>query len=339
MTLENAIAISQNTVYKTEQVLLSTEKISQSYKHLFENNQLNCDSIYVYTQMIVKNNPEVLGCAIAFEPFYFPEKGRYYSPYTYRENDSLISLNLGNEDYEYFVMDWYLIPATIGKAYWTEPYFDTGGSEALITTYSIPFYKTVGNEKKLAGTITIDLSLEWLTDIVSSVHVLESGYASVITRNGTFVTHPNKSLIMNQTIFSYATELGSPELRTIGRDMQAGNTDFVSICLGEVDWFISYTPLSLSNWSLAVVFPQDEMYAPLKTITRVLVFIIVIGLILLTIIVVKIVTKQISPLSLFAISAQEVAAGNFNAQLPQISSQDEMKDLHTSFAQMQKDLK
>ena len=339
MTTENAKILTQNTVCRTEQVLLTTEKILDNYKWFFEKNELDPDSILFYSQLIVKNNPEILGCAIAFEPYYFPEKGRYFSPYTYRENDSLISMNLGNAEYEYFVIDWYQIPATIGKPYWTEPYFDDGGSEALITTYSVPFYKIVEGKKKLIGIITIDLSLDWLTDIVSSVRIMETGYASVITKNGTFVTHPNKDLIMNQTIFSYAHELGSPELREIGRDMQAGRTDFVSVTLNDVDWVISYTPLPASSWSLAVVFRVAEMYAPLKKIGIVLIVIIIIGLILLTFIVAKIVSKQIAPLSLFAISAHEVAEGNFDAKIPEISTEDEMKDLHNSFVLMQKDLK
>ncbi len=339
MTYKNASAITQNTVYKTEQVLLTTEKILGNYKWLMEGNHLDCDSIMAYTQLIIKSNPEVLGCAIAFEPNYFPEKGRYFSPYTYRDDDSLISLNLGSAEFEYFVMDWYQIPAIIGKPYWSEPYFDAGGSDALVTTYSVPFYITAGEHRKMAGVITIDLSLDWLTDIVSSVHILETGYASVVSRHGTFVTHPNKDLIMNQTIFSYAKELESPKLREIGRDMQAGITNFASITFLNTDWIISHTPISSSNWSLAVVFPKSEMYAPLKRIGTVLILLIIIGLSLLTFIIVQIVTKQIAPLRHFANSALEIADGNFNTELPEIRTQDEMKDLHDSFGIMQKDLK
>ena len=263
MTYKNARAITQNAALKTGEVLFSTEKILNNYKWLLEHRELKRDSILGLTRLIVQNNPEILGCAIAFEPNFFPEMGRYFSPYTYRNKDSLISFNLGSIDYEYFVMDWYQIPTTIGKPYWTEPYFDSGGSEKLITTYSAPFYHRGG--EKLIGTITLDLSLEWLTDIVSSVHILKTGYAAVISRNGTFVTHPNKELIMNQTIFSYATELGNPELREIGRDMQAGNGGFVSHNLQGTNRMIYYTPLPLSKWTLAVIFTKSEMYAPAST--------------------------------------------------------------------------
>ncbi|MDA3929566.1 MAG: SpoIIE family protein phosphatase [Prolixibacteraceae bacterium] len=339
MTVNNAEAITQNTVLQTEQVLIATEKILTNYKWLFESKQLNCDSLQAITKLIVKSNPEIMGSAIAFEPNFFPDKGRYFCPYTYRDKDSIVSMYLGNANYEYFVMDWYQVPATINKAYWTEPYFDEGGSNALITSYSIPFHKTINGEKKFVGVITIDLSLSWLTDIVSKVSVLESGYAAVISRNGTFVTHPNNELIMNHTIFSYAAELNSVELREIGRKMQKGETDFASVNLKNTNWIISYTPLTLSNWSLAVLFPKAEMYAPLRSITTTLILLVVIGLILLTIVVYRIVTEQVAPLRLFANSAHEVANGNFNNELPEITTEDEMKDLHDSFVHMQGDLK
>ncbi|MCF8358271.1 MAG: SpoIIE family protein phosphatase [Prolixibacteraceae bacterium] len=338
-TRKNALSLMESTVFKTEQILLTTEKISKNYKWLIESHQLNCDSIMFYTQLIVKNNPEVIGCAIAFEPEFFPEKGYYFSPYTYRENGELHSTYLGSADYDYFIMDWYQIPVTIEQPYWSEPYYDSGGVDALITTYSVPFYRYSGQEKALAGVITIDLSLEWLTDIVSSVRIFETGYASVISRNGTFVTHPKTELIMNQTIFSWAYELESPQLREIGRDMQAGNTNFVSYVKGKTRWMISYTPLGSSGWSLAIVFPRSEMYAPLRQISIVLIILIVVGLGLLTFIITKIVNEQIKPLRYFAKSAREVADGNFDNKLPEIKSEDEMKDLLNSFEHMQKDLK
>jgi len=340
ITYENAVATTQKTAFKTEQVLQTTEKILQNWKWQLENCPFSDDSIMAFTQAIVRSNPEILGCAIAFEPGYFPGRGRYFSPYTYRDNDSVKSVILGSSDFEYFVMDWYQIPATIGEPYWAEPYYDTGGSDALITTYSVPFYKNAQTGgKEFSGIITIDLDLAWLTEIVSSVRILETGYASVISRNGTFVTHPNLDLIMNQTIFSYAFELGSPELREIGRDMQVGNSGFVSVSLNNINWIISYTPLPTSKWALAVVFPKAEMYAPLMKITIVLVILIIIGLSLLTYIITKIVARQVAPLGLFARSAHEVAEGNFDAPLPEVKTEDEMNDLYQSFVKMQKDLK
>jgi len=338
-TIENARELTQNTVLKTEQVLISSGKILNNYRWLIEKNIQHPDSMQNYTRRVLEMNPEIIGCAIAFKPDFFAEKGYYFSPFTYRSNDSLVSTQLGNKEYDYFLMDWYQIPATLKKPYWSEPYYDTGGGNALMTTYSMPFYTNPKGKKEFAGILTIDLSLEWFTDIVSSVKILETGYASVISRNGTFVTHPDTDIIMNQTIFSYAAEMNCPELRKIGRNMQAGKTGFEDVIINNQELIVSYKPLKASNWTLAVVFSRDEMYAPLRQISLVLVIIVIIGMTLMIIVVKKVVENQIAPLKSFAHSTREIAEGNFNTVLPVIKTKDEMKELHDAFEHMQTDLK
>jgi len=338
MTYQYAETLTKNTVLKTELKLSPITKIAYNYKWIIENSHLNTDSIFGITRKIVENNPEITGCAIAFEPSFFKEKGYYFAPYTCRENGVLKTFQLGNAEYDYFVMDWYQIPASIRKPYWSEPYFDASGANALITTYSIPFYIGSGLEKRFAGIMTIDVALDWLKDIVSTVKILDSGYASVLSKNGTFITHPKKELIMNQTIFSYASEINNPELRVVGREMLKGKTGFISSTLNGVERVLYYTPLPSSNWTLVVIFPKSEMFLPLRKITFTLILLVSIGLILLTFIVSRIVAKQISPLEVFAESAREVANGNFNSKLPDIKSNDEMKNLLDSFEHMQKDL-
>ena len=41
-------------------------------------------------------------------------------------------------------------------------------------------------------------------DIVSRISIYKSGYAFLISRNGVFVSHPDRKLIMNESIFSIA---------------------------------------------------------------------------------------------------------------------------------------
>lgn len=339
MTLKNAEAVAKITVHETEQVLMPITKIANNYKWIIENSNLKSDSIFKITRKILENNPEIIGTAIAFEPDFFKEQGHFFSPYSYRENGNIKTIQLGNPNYDYFVMDWYQIPMELQKPYWTEPYFDTGGGNALMTTYSVPFYRDVNGKRTVVGIITMDLALDWFSQLVSDVKILKSGYASVISKNGTFITHPNKDWIMNQTIFSVAEELHNPELREIGREMQKGKTEFVSSTLRGVERKMYFTPLPSSGWTLAVIFPISEMYQPLRKITTTLIILITIGLILLTFIVTNIVSKQLAPLYLFSISTRDIAGGNFNAQLPEITTEDEMKDLHDSFILMQKDLK
>ena len=338
MTLKNAEIITNKSAMDVERTILPIIRVAQNYKWILENKQQSSDELYEMTRQVVENNPDVVGSAIAFEPNFFEKEGLYFSPYSYRENDSIKTMQLGNASYDYFYMDWYQIPVATGKSGWSEPYHDTGGGNTLMTTYSTPFYKTINNEKKIAGVITFDLSLNKFTDSVSSLKILETGYAAVLSANGTFVTHPKEELIMNQTIFSYAAEMNNPELREIGRKIQNESSGYVSSTLNDVERMLYFKKLSSSNWSIAVIFPKSEMYLPLHNISIILIVLVIIGLLLLSVIVSKIISRQIIPLRLFASSAREIAKGNFNNQLPVIKRRDELKDLHDSFEYMQKKL-
>lgn len=338
ITYKNTTFITENTVLKIEQILTPIMKIAHNYKWMMLQVRNNPDSIAALTQKLVASNSEIMGSAIAFVPNYFPQKGTYFAPYSFKSGDSIHTIQLGNENYDYFYMDWFQIPTSIQKPYWTEPYYDTGGANALMTTFSIPITIDSDRVHTTIAVLTVDLALDWFTEIVSAVKVLESGYASVISKAGTFITHPKKELIMNQTIFSYAKEQENEELREIGRDMQTKKNGFANSTLNGVHRMIYYTSLPSSNWTLAVVFPKSEIYLPLRKITIILIVLIVIALSLLTIIISKVIQNQLFPLTLFSRSARQIATGDFQAPIPLIKTQDELLELHDAFHYMQENL-
>jgi sigma-B regulation protein RsbU (phosphoserine phosphatase) len=100
------------------------------------------------------------------------------------------------------------------------------------------------------GIVTADISLSWLQEMVASLKIGKTGYGFLITKNGTFVTHPDSQFIMNETIFSVAEAKGDTGLRKLGREMIKGKSGFVpfrSMVTGEKCWMV-YAPLSASGW-------------------------------------------------------------------------------------------
>lgn len=338
-TRENAIFLAENTARKISEILLPEEKIPGNAAWMLSDGAIPKDSLLTFLTAIVRENPNLYGSVIAYEPNFFPDQGLYFAPFAARNGNTITTTLLGNENYEYFYMDWYQIPKMTGKPYWSEPYYDEGGGNVLMSTCSYPFYTTQNGNRKFAGVVAVHLSLEWLTDVVSSVKILESGYAYLLSRNGYYVTHPNTDYIMNQSIFSVAKELNEPELRALGREMIAGESRFVSLHLkswGKVGTY--YTPLPFSGWTLGVVFPEREMYASLKAITLLLAVLLLAGLLLLTLFTVNAIRNQLSPLKRFAASARQIAKGDFFTPLPRITTHDEMQELHASFGYMQQKL-
>ncbi len=338
-TKENAIELAGNLAGRIEQILQPMEKIPEMVASTMELGLIHPDSLDVILQNILLKNPTIYGAAIAFEPDYFPEKGRHHMLYAHRENDKVNSVILGGDNYNYFYMDWYQIPAIMQKTYWTEPYYDEGGGNTLMATYSVPFYCSRDGEKRFAGIATVDLELDWLTDMVNAIRIFDTGYAFMLSRNGIAVTHPDRTMIMNKSIFSNAEEWDTPVMREIGRELIRGESQFRQYSLpGRPKLWTYYRNLESNQWSIMVVFPDREMYASLRAMNTMLIFFILAGMILLSLILSGVINRLSKPLVQVADSARSIAAGNFNVQLPQITTRDEMQELRDAFAHMQIEL-
>jgi sigma-B regulation protein RsbU (phosphoserine phosphatase) len=289
----------------------------------------------------VECNPEIYGSTIAFEPYAYDQSSLYFSPYFYKSKGETKFTYIGGEGYHYFYWTWYQIPKELNRPIWNEPYYDEGAGNIIMSTFSVPLYKTVSGEKEFLGVLTADISLDWLQEIVSSIKIFESGYGFLISRNGTIVTHPFKDLIMHETIFSVAEARGDAYLREIGREMIKGKTGFVpftSIVTEDKCW-MAYCPVPSTGWSLAVIYPQDELMADVVNLNRTVFLLFLVGLFLLLGVIVFNARSITKPLRMLAKATRVISTGNLDAEFPQIKSKDEVGNLSESFVTMQDSLK
>jgi len=196
---ENAQNFTLRMVNRIETVLHATKKIPEHIALFLEEADLSKERMMEMMRLVTVNNEEIYGIGVAYEPYAFDEEQLYFAPYYYKEEGELkLYENMGDSTYRYFYLDWYQLPRELRRPVWTEPYFD----DILMTTYSVPFYKKIDGQRKLTGIICADISLTWLSELISSIKVLKSGYAYLISQNGTMITHPDKDLILNESIFS-----------------------------------------------------------------------------------------------------------------------------------------
>ena len=293
------------------------------------------DALYRITHRMLEDNPAIVGSAIAFEPNYFPEKGVWFSPYSYREGGVISSKQLGSADYDYHKMDWYQTTDSLQHDYWSEPYYDKGGGEMLMTTYSCPLMDENGH---LIAVVTADILLDYLSDLVE-VNYYENAYACIIGRTGTFISHPNKELVLNKSIFSIADEMGHPELKEIAQEVidgRSGMREWNSPSLG--DSYIFFVPFEHTGWSMAIVCQASELFNGVRKTSLFLASLFVLMLIILTYLLRRGVHRLIAPLTAFTKAVDEVAQGNLQVKLPVINTKDEMHRLHHSFSVMQQSL-
>jgi sigma-B regulation protein RsbU (phosphoserine phosphatase) len=337
-----ARALVLATVDRIENILLPVEKVPQNLSSFLEKRPRDRRELLELLRTVVERNPEIYGAAVAFEPYRFAKEISYFAPYCYKEkNGNVKFVDLGNKSYKYIQQDWYQIPKELNRPEWTEPYFHEGGGEILMATYSVPLYRRVGGKKEFIGIVTADISLGWLQDAVSSIKVLQTGYGFLISKNGTVVTHPLKDLIMNETIFGVAEARDDKGLREIGRKMirgESGFTPFRSIGSEKMCW-MCYTSIPSNGWSLAVLFPQNELTGDIDRLSRIVIVLGVIGLLLLSLAVTLIARSIARPLKAMARATEEIATGNLDIDLPALRSKDEVARLTDSFNHMKTSLK
>lgn len=341
MAEEKGTLLANSTARDISGVLKTVQKVADSISFSLEDGSLSEKQLKELGRRVLTDNPEIFGTAIAFEPYGFMYDSEYYAPYHYRSQNRITYTNLGGEDYQYFYMDWYQLPKELDRAIWTEPYFDEGGGQELMGTYSVPFYRQREGQKAFAGVVTADISLTWMQKLLASISQRESGYVFLLSRYGTYISHPDSSLVMNETIFTAAESLDRPAMREVGRRMVAGESGVVELSDMPLtgDSFLYFSPLPDQQWSIGVVFSKEAMLADVSRMNREVATLGGIGFVALAMLIIFLSTRITRPLRALTESANDMASGNLDAQLPEAKSQDEVGELTDSFQTMQDSIK
>ena len=284
------------------------------------------------------NNPDFYNCSIAFEPYYFKNQGRYFSAYSKHDGDSIRTIQGGSDNYQYFFMDWYLMPSLLDHPCWTEPYMDldvpTNTSE-MVTSYCLGIKNKAG---EMVGVINTSLSLSWLSQTIQAVKPYPNSYSIMIGRGGTYFVHPDSTKITRQTIFTQTIEQPDTALAALGHAMQRGEEGIKQMNIGGEDSYVFYKPLGKTGCSMAIVCPESDIFGGFDRLRRTVMTIVCVGLLLMLYFFIRIITRELNPLRRLAKEAEAIASGQFDTQLPDFQRIDEIGQLSQSFSNMQQSL-
>lgn len=289
------------------------------------------DSEYPYrvTWRLLETNPEIVGSTVAFIPDFYPEKGRWYAPYTYRTpgSSSLMSIQMGGEHYDYHSMEWFYAPVKSAHNYWCQPYFDEGGGEQLMTTFSIPIKDHDG---RIIAVFTSDVSLADLKDRLGEIKPYENSYAVLVDGEGNYICHPDSSYILKRKIVEDSGFLGNRNFAEVSRKILAGERGNGLIRSAEgKSVIVSYGPLE-NGWKEAIFTPFEDVYGRASRLILLFEIISVICLTLLYYFNKRIISRESQPITEFTYAALNLGQGKFDARIPEVRSEDEIKRLHDS---------
>ena len=178
-TVENVV---KATVGRIDRQMASVESAVENSAWIVAERLSDPDYMFRITGELVRNNPFIVGSTVAFEPNFFPSKGYYFSAFSCAdEKGGIKRIQQGGDTFRYHGMDWYRIPKESGKSSWCEPYFDEGGAELMMCTYSVPL---VDRDGKVYAVLTADISLENLTHHVAAIKPYPDSYAVLFSQKG-----------------------------------------------------------------------------------------------------------------------------------------------------------
>ena len=231
---------------------------------------------------------------------------------------------------EYEKADYYLEPKTRKKPYLTPPYmYEVGGRTVPMTTAAAP----VLVDGTYRGGVTVDVELKGLLEQVTRIKAYSTGYAQLMTQDGTLVAHRNPDVI-NKNIFKMgwisadkaeeAFRKGEPYME-LRRDAKGGGMIFCC-----------YAPVLKTDqvWYLALIVPMDEVLAGVRSISMLTIVMSIAAILLVTGFIMLIVRASVRPLSHLADAAQAIAGGDLHHEIRDERFGGEVRRLSTSLKNM-----
>jgi len=337
--IKHATQILDNTAERVNTILTKVEVATNNTDWLAARHLDASDSMYVYSRRILQNNPDLNGCSIAFEPYFFKDQGRYFSAYSINKNGTITTTQEGDEYYEYFSMDWYQLPKLLDRPCWTEPFTDLTTDKEFSPERIISYCKPIkDSDGKYVGTISVDLSLTWLSNTISAVKPFPNSYSIMIGQSGTYFVHPDTTKLFYESIFTQTLLEPDTALTSLGHAMQAGEEGMRQMNMDGKPCYVFYKPLGTTGWSVAIVCTEGDIFGGYYKLLNTVIAILIIGLLIMLFVFRHIIKRELKPLEKLAYQAETIASGQFDKTLTPTNKIDEIGKLNQSFTNMQHSL-
>ena len=338
-TLGKAQQTLDGTVLHIDNTLRAVEVAANNMLRVIESNLDKPDKMFDYSRQVLETNPELSGCSISFEPFYYKEKGEYFSAYSYNNGDSIETENEGADYYQYHTMDWYLIPKLLNRPYWIEPFQEDDDwgivVQDVFSSYSQPIHDKAG---KVVGTFSVDTPLDWFSDTVSATRPFPNSYTILLGKGGTYLVHPDSTRQFYETIFTTSLQESDSAIESLGRAMIAGESGYRQMTYHGELLHVFYKPFKNTGWSVAVICPESDVFAAFNQLRRTVRLVTAIGLLLLLLSTWFIVSRSVRPLQKLVDSTHQMTQHEFTGEIPDSTREDEIGRLQRRFKALQQSL-
>lgn len=349
-------AIEKESLAKAEMMLdgkvLDIENRLHRVKVATENMRWNVeqhlddpDAMAIYAQQVVKNNPDIVGCAVAFEPNYYPEKGELYMTYAFRSYPQSGEIFLSQDptiiepneykDVPYVAVNWYFIPKQENTTCWIRPHAPSDTINSTIVTCSTPLHDKNG---EVVGILASDISLQSLSEEFLRTKPFADSYCAILGVQGTYIVYPDSTYLYHKMVREVVKNEPDKRVPEMVEKMLAGEDGMSSVEMFGKDCYVLYKSLNNKHWSACMVCPEKDIFYANKRYQVYMVIITLVGILIISLFCLFFISRQLTPLNMLAKSAEKITEGDYSVTIPSTSRMDEVGILQNNFGAMKTSL-
>lgn len=340
----------QTTCLKTESEFLSIENAVAMQVEIIRSDGENIfplespmaeKKLNTFLGTVLKSNPFVFGAAFAFAPGSPDVSATGFAPYVCRTTDGkgLRTMNLALDlKYNFVKAPWFVDAGPEPHGVWSEPYFDAGGGDQFMTTYSMSF---VADDELPAGVATADVVLSEIVKALES-HNKENNFDfTIVSAKGRIISSSNPEALM-KVAADFAPSSFEREALDAVAAFRTSGLEFTRIGKGSLFTFtgsrLVFVNVPTTDWVFVGAFPEANL---IPVILQALLFgpgLLFLGAIIAMIVVWRSADRAIAPLKGVITAIKKFSKGDLSARAPENFREDEIGLMTTAFNKMGGDL-
>ena len=197
------------------------------------------DSMASMTRMLLETMENVSSAGVAFIPNYYAKEGKWFEVCSSRDSvQGIYTREIGSADHDYLQTAWFQDGIVNDSCWWSEPYYDDSGAQAMIVSCTHPIRNGKG---EIVGVTCIDVSLQYLNNISQYLQIYKDSYYSIRSNKGVDI-------------------VAIPDT-TPGKK-----------------YYIFEEEIDATGWHMEIIIPDDVLYGDLTKISVIITLLMFVGL-------------------------------------------------------------
>ncbi len=323
--------ILHGTISELEKPLTTVEISTQAVASFMTPMLSQPEMLQMIASRTVEMSELINGCAILFVCPDGSIDTLRPAIFSYHDNDGTHPFRPDPQQLQQLGAFWNLKQLQESKmGYWTVPYKPFDKRSSRVVSYCYPLVDSMLN---VYAIVVSDMVIDQIESTVEGLRPYDNSIATLIFNKDNIIgIKDSDSDLINRYKRSFSD---NSSFQNLVEDLKS-NKDSLHrrVGKGRDMAFVVYGPLH-NGWKLSITCPYREVLRRSSQMHLALFVIGLFGLVFIYLVCRRAIRRMTRPITELSVSALNMAKGNFKAELPEITSQDEMRRLHDSFIYMQ----